>query len=125
MIRISVLCVALAALAGCQSKQVANNPEVASAQEVVKAGLEAWKNGSTPASLESGADAVQFRDEDWQAGAKLLEYRILKLGGEEEGETVCAVLLKLQVRGKAVDRSVNYRVTLTPKRTVARYPKKG
>ena len=122
MVRIC-FCVVLAGLAGCRGGAPAADPELAKAQEVLKAGLEAWKNGSTPRSLESGAEPVQFRDDDWQAGAKLLEYRVLKADGEEEGETVCAVLLKLEGRGKAVDRTVSYRVTLTPKRTVSRYPK--
>jgi hypothetical protein len=121
MIRLS-FCVVLAGLAGCHSAP-ANDPELASVYEVLKTGLEAWKNGGTPASLESGANPVQFRDDDWQAGAKLLEYRILKVGGEEDGETVCTVHLKVEVRGKAVNRNLNYRVTLTPKRAVARYSK--
>jgi hypothetical protein len=122
MIRISVVCVVVAGLVGCRGA-TANDPELASAFSVLKAGLEAWKNGSTPASLASGANPVQFSDNDWQAGAKLLEYRIMKAGVEEEGETVCTVHLKVDVRGKAVDRNVTYRVTLTPTRTVSRYSK--
>ena len=90
---------------------------------VLKEGLEAWKNGGTPASLESGTHPVQFSDGDWKAGAKLLEYRVFKVGGEDDGETVCTVTVKLEVRGKAVERPVTYRVTLTPKRTVARSAK--
>jgi hypothetical protein len=121
MIRNSVVCVVLAGLLGCGSGAV-NNREVASAVDVLKTGLDAWKDGKTAASLESGANPIQFRDADWQAGAKLLEYRIFKAGGEDEGETVCAVHLKVEVRGKVVDRNLSYRVTLTPKRTVSRYP---
>src|SRR5262245_25319830 len=119
MIRISFACVVLVALAGCGSR-TATNKELVSAHEVLKEGLEAWKSGKTPASLEAGANPVQFRDEDWQAGAKLLEYRILKVGSEENDATICVVHLKVEVRGKAVDRQLNYRVTLTPKRAVAR-----
>jgi hypothetical protein len=127
MIRVCFFCVVLAGLVGCRGggSAPADHEEVASAHEMVKAGLEAWKDGKTPASLESGKNPVQFRDDDWRAGAKLLEYRIVKLGGEEEGEAVCTVHLKMEVRGKAVSRNVDYRVTLTPKRTVSRYPKKG
>lgn len=122
MIRTCVVCVALACFLGCGG-QPAANPELAGAHEVLKAGLEAWKKGSTPASLESGAAPVKFSDSDWQAGVKLLEYRIVKVGGEDEGEVVCTVILKVQTRGKAVDRTLNYRVTLSPKRSVARYSK--
>lgn len=122
MIRFAAVCVVLAGLAGCGSPS-ASNSELAGAHEVLKAGLEAWKDGRTPASLGSGADPVKFSDSDWQAGAKLLDYRIVKVGGEEEGETVCTVYQKVEVRGKAVDRTLNYRVTLTPKRSVVRYSK--
>lgn len=114
MRRFALLC-GLLVLAGC-SAQPASNPELAQAHEVLKSGLEAWKGGNTPAALSD----VQFTDADWQAGAKLSEYRILKVGGEDEGETVATVALKLSVRGKAVDRTLSYRVTLTPKRTVTR-----
>ena len=124
MNRVFVVCVVLAGLAGCSNTPPVNNPEIATAHEVLKTGLDAWKDGKSPASLESGANPVQFRDPDWQAGAKLLEYRIVKVG-EEEGETVCTVHLNVEVRGKAGEKSANYRVTLTPKRTVARSSPKG
>ncbi len=111
----------LLAVAGCggSSSAPVTNAAFASEVEVLKAGLEAWKNGGTPAALDTGANPVRFTDIDWKTGAKWLEYRIVKCGGEDDGETVCTVSLKLNVRGKAV----TYRVTMTPKRTVARSPK--
>lgn len=121
MIRVIVIGLGLSTLAGCGGS--ATNPELASAYEVLKTGLEAWKQGGSPAALEAGASPLQFQDRDWQSGARLLEYRIVKVGGEEDDATVCAVSLKLQLRGKTVERQVSYRVTLTPKRTVSRYPK--
>lgn len=111
----------LLGVAGCGgSAPPAQNAELASELDVLKEGLEAWKNGGTPAALESGAKPLQFTDADWKAGTKLLEYRIVKAGGEDDGEMVCTVGLKLDARGKSVDKTVTYRVTLTPKRTVTR-----
>jgi hypothetical protein len=120
MIRLSLVCVVLAVVAGCGGSTPATNPEVASAHEVLTTVLDAWKNGSAPSSLASGPNPVQVSDPEWQAGAKLQEYRILKVGGEEEGVIACTVNLKGVVRGKEVSRTVNYRVILTPKRTVTR-----
>ena len=122
MRRFAVVGIILAGLAGCDTTAPVRNEELARELDVLKEGLDAWKNGSTPAALESGAKPLQFSDVDWKAGAKLLEYRVLKAGGEDDGETVCTVSLKLEVRGKAVERSVSYRVTVTPKRTVTRSP---
>lgn len=116
-----VMLIGLAGMTGCRS-ETANTQEFATALDVLKSGLEAWKSGSKPASLNTGANPLDFRDSDWQAGTKLVEYKILKVGGEDEGETLCNVTLKLDVRGKMVDRSVSYRVILTPKRSVSRNP---
>lgn len=112
--------VVLVVLAGCR-KASAPNEEVVSALEVLKAGLEAWKSGQPPAALLAGAPPLQFSDSDWQAGAKLLEYRIVKVEVEEDGETICLVNLNLDIGGQAVARSLSYRVLLTPRRAVARY----
>lgn len=120
MKRVCLVGVVLAVLAGCRNAS-APNEEVVGALEVLKSGLEAWKNGSPPAALLAAATPLEFTDSDWQGGAKLLEYRIVKVEGEEDGATLCLVSLNLDVGGRAVARSVSYRVLLTPRRTVARY----
>ncbi len=111
------------ALVGCQTDAPVKSAELATDVQVLKDGLEAWKGGGTPAALEAGANPIKFTDPDWKAGAKLLDYHLQKAGSEDEGETLCNVTLKLEVKGKAVDKPASYRVTVTPRRTVTRNPK--
>lgn len=123
MKRFALVCALLAGLVGCDSSAPVQNAQIASELDVLKEGLEAWKGGGTAASLEAAARPIQFTDPDWKAGAKLVEYRVGKLAGEEDGETVCNVVLKLEVRGKPVEKQITYRVAATPRRAVSRYPK--
>lgn len=123
MKRFALACVLIAGLVGCDSSAPVHNAQIASELDVLREGLESWKGGGTPASLEASANSIQFVDPDWKAGAKLVEYRIVKLAGEEDGETVCNVTLKLDVKGKQTDRQVVYRVTSNPKWSVSRYPR--
>jgi hypothetical protein len=115
MIRNVILFLLLVGLAGCGSNAPATNAALATEVDVLKQALDSWKSGSNPES---------FTDPDWKAGAKLLEYHVIKAGGEDEGETLCTVLLKLDLRGKPVERTVSYRVTQSPKRSVARLTSK-
>ena len=116
--RIPLVCGLVAWLAGCDGNPQ-GNPQMADALTVLKSGLDAWKNGGTPAALDAGANPVQFTDPDWKAGAKLTEYKVLKVG-EEDGETAYTVNLTLDVKGKAVEKAVSYRISMTPKQAVTR-----
>ena len=122
-VRTAVPCVLLVALAGCQTDAAVKSAELATDVQVLRDGLDSWKSGGTPAALEAGANPTQFTDPDWKAGAKLLDYQLHKAGGEDDGETVCNVNLKLEVKGKPVDKPVSYRVTVKPKRAVSRVVK--
>jgi hypothetical protein len=110
----TVILFLLVGLVGCGSEAPATNAALATEVDVLKEGLDAWKAGAT---------LPFFTDPDWKSGAKLSEYRVVKAGAEEEGETVCTVLLKMELRGKAYERTVSYRVTQSPK-TVTRYTAK-
>ncbi len=122
-VRTAVAGIAFVALAGCQTDAPVKSDELATDVQVLRDGLDSWKSGGTPAALEAGANPTQFTDPDWKAGAKLLDYQLHKAGGEDDGETLCNVNLKLEVKGKPVDKPVSYRVTVKPKRAVSRVTK--
>jgi hypothetical protein len=125
-----LLCAAaltLACLAGCSPSPV-SKADLTAAEAAVKSGLEAWKKGEKPKQLESSPTPMQFTDEDWQGGAKLVGYQIVKVYGQSDGIARCAVKLELEVRqrGKAglvpTVKEATYHVVLRPKVVVARDP---
>jgi hypothetical protein len=112
VVRTLILCLLFVASFGCGSESPATNAALVSEVDVLKETLDAWKAGGKPAS---------FEDPDWKSGAKLTEYRVVKAGAEDAGETICTVVLKLQQAGKSVERTVSYRVIQSPRRAVTRY----
>ena len=108
---------ALLCLAGCSSSGV-SKADLAAAKDAVSSGLEAWKKGETPKQLT----ALEFHDDDWRAGAKLVEYEIVKVYGSPDGLARCSVKLVVQPRkgGKGpVRKEATYHVTLRPKVVVS------
>jgi hypothetical protein len=105
---------------GCGSSKPAADKALASEVDVLKEALEAWKSGAKPASLEQLERPIKFVDPDWNSGATLMEYRIIKAGFEDESAMTCTVGLKIELRGKTIDKSVSYRVVSSPKWVIDR-----
>ena len=111
---------ALFCLAGCKSPDV-SKADLAAAKDAVKSGLEAWKKGEAPKQLA----AMEFHDDDWKAGAKLVEYEIVKVYGQPDGLARCSVKLVVQPRQRGkqpVRKEATYHVVLRPKVIVAGDP---
>jgi hypothetical protein len=110
------LALLLAALAGCGGPRPAD-PSVA--RSALTAGLDAWKAGQKPDSLKSHTPPVQFGDEDWIQGHKLLDYEVLGDGKSAGAGLEFSVKLKLEGR-KVGERTVPYRVMTDPAVSVVR-----
>jgi hypothetical protein len=68
---------------------------------------------------------MEFHDDDWKAGAKLVEYEIVKVYGMPDGLARCSVKLVIQPRQRGkelVRKEATYHVVLRPKVVVAGDP---
>lgn len=109
-----------AAVLGCGSRL----PEAADAErarEVLRTGLESWKNGDTIESLPKRSPPIYFKDSDWKGGWQLKSYRTT-LDDEPHGQQRrMYVHLTLQSRdGKATAKEVQYLVDTSPALVVVR-----
>jgi hypothetical protein len=123
------LTLTLAALAtfacsGCgdgASASVAADPDAA--RQVLMAALDAWKSGATHDAPARATPPVRVADEDWLAGATLIEYapadaaQALLVGNTRRWPVVLTIR---DARGRAVKRSVEYLVTTGPRAMVIR-----
>ena len=111
----------LALIAGCSGTAPASKPADPSVgRDALKAALDAWKAGEPPARLLERSPPIRVADEDWQAGARLEDY---KLGPDERstgsGLALTATLtIKDKARGKK--KSAVYDVGTDPAITVFR-----
>src|SRR5687767_1129871 len=99
-------------------------PEAADAdraRDVLRAGLDSWKNGETIDSLPKRSPPIYFRDSDWKNGWKLKSYRTT-LDDEPYGQQRrMYVHLSLQNReGKSAAKEVQYLVDTSPAQVVVR-----
>jgi hypothetical protein len=76
--------------------------------------------GQMPDDLRRDSTGLIFRDRDWEAGLRLLDYQVGECT-EEDGCLRCPVRLRLRGRqDQTVDRWVIYRVAVGPERLIAR-----
>jgi hypothetical protein len=124
-VRSLILCVApLAAwlsLTGCSDTK--SQEELALAESLVHKALQTWTEGEDAQSLTTQAPAIEFHDDDWRAGAKLVAFEMVTTYRETDGQARCAVKLNLQRgREEPVQQAVTYQVNLEPKVVIARDP---
>jgi len=108
---------------GCGPSEVQQKLDFA--QQTVKESLEAWKGGGSPEDLKSSDSPVEFYDDDWLAGAKLIDFEIGKVFLEPSDQTArCSVILTVQRRKKKASVKVGctYQVVAEPAVVVARDP---
>jgi hypothetical protein len=122
----SVAALAVALLAGCGVGPRAEplNEELAGAS--LKAALEAWKRGDPPRSLENASPPVIAQDQDWLAGARLVDYEPAGDGRRTADNLFAPVKLRLKTRaGKAATKTVTYVIGTSPHVMVVRMPRDG
>ena len=81
MIRASLIVALLVTLVGCGGPPPPlPTATLDKASDSLRASLDAWKKGDSFESWKKRSP-VAFTDQDWQAGAKLLEYEIKRVEG--------------------------------------------
>jgi hypothetical protein len=82
--------------------------------------MEAWKNGKKPEDLKDGNPSIVVSDADWQAGRKLVSY---KVGAERDGgyNLHCTVdLVTTDDKGAEQPLQVTYVIGTSPVITIFR-----
>jgi hypothetical protein len=112
---------ALLGIAGCGDAQ--SQQELDLATRSVQVALDAWKRGEMADNLKGQSTPIEFYDDDWQKGAKLIDYQIDQTYRETDGSPRCAVTLTVQHGDRASAAvKVTYQVNTKPKIVIARDP---
>lgn len=89
----------------------------------VERGLGAWQRGDHPDSLKKTAEPLDFFDDDWQRGAKLVSFRVIRTFFDTDDLPKCAVELTVQSGDAApVTQHVTYQAVKKPHVIVSRDP---
>jgi hypothetical protein len=109
-------------LAGCSTQQHENAPVNADkARDALRTALESWKKGDKVDSLQSGSPPIYVIDMDWQAGAKLVDFKLVNDGERKDAHLFCPVKLSIRnAAGKEEQREVTYIIATAPNLTVSR-----
>jgi hypothetical protein len=85
----------------------------------VESFLDRWKNGETPRQ-GAGAD-TEIADPDWEAGYRLLDFKVTEVSAQPQQGPRVVVVLSLQNRaGKKMNKEVAYEVILHDKVRIGR-----
>jgi hypothetical protein len=101
-------------LSGCSGFGGVAPVDAKRARDALRTALDGWKNGETPAALKDRSPSIVVQDVDWLAGARLVDYQVSGDGTEVEANLHVPVKLSLQVRKRAVKKSVSYIVSTSP-----------
>jgi hypothetical protein len=91
-------------------------------RDSVIAGLETWKNAEPVNVLRSRSPPIEFYDDDWQRGARLIDYELTKTYRDTDGAPRCAVSMDIQSRGKSRTIKVTYQANTSSKIVIPRDP---
>lgn len=115
LISLLIACVAV----GCGSAQHAPDLSESVAQSSLTTALDAWKQGQTPDSLGQRSPQIIVGDTQWEAGQRLVSYKVLEPATSDGSNLHVPVELELEdgagVRSK---ETVKYTVGTSPKITV-------
>ena len=115
------LVLVLLAAPGCSGKKGPEASDPDEARALLMETLEAWRQGATPAELRQRDPPTHVADEEWQAGSKLLRFRITDPGAVFGPSLRCQVELVLESRQRGgVTETVRYQVSTRPGRSVVR-----
>jgi hypothetical protein len=111
---------AAALLLGCGGSTPAD-PDLARA--TLTAALDAWRDGRTIDEVSSGSPPITVADPAWKAGFKLSRYEVASNTRPVGFDLRMPVKLWLEdPKGKPVEESAKYTVSVQPARTVIRAP---
>lgn len=89
-------------------------------KQVVTSALEAWKSGATLADFTASHPELVVADEDWQAGAGLVGFKMIEPATANGSHWRQKVELQTKVKNKAKPTVVYYAVTLGEKTSILR-----
>jgi hypothetical protein len=119
LVVLATLCVT-----GCSGSSQAHAVDPPRAREALKIALDQWKGGAAPRSLATSATPMTVQDFDWEAGARLIDYRVVDDGQAADANLRVQVQLTLNGpgpdRGKTTEKTVWYLVGTSPSVTVFR-----
>lgn len=118
MSRPTILALALAALTGCEP--AASPADPAAAQQALTRALDAWKKGDAPESLATASPSITVADQQWQKGAKLLEYVVAEKSAASGFDQSFTVTLTLDDPAGKKTQKAAYSVSTHPKLVVVR-----
>jgi len=112
-------CCALGLTFGC-GKRLDDTVDTNKAGEVLQTALDAWKQGAQYGSLHDRQPPIYFAEREWEAGKKLVDYRLgtVELMGRQAR---CTVKLVVQDgTGKTTERQIGYQIDTIPQAVITR-----
>jgi hypothetical protein len=109
---------AAVAVAGCGD----SNQDLDVAEQSVRAGLDAWQRGELPETLKQRETPIEFHDDDWQSGARLIDFTVENSYRDSAGGPRCTVQLTIELDGRSETKSVVYEAKVGSTVVVTRDP---
>jgi hypothetical protein len=108
-------------MSGCSDPELQR--ELDFAQASVESALAAWKRSETAESLKALPQPIEFHDDDWREGVRLVDYQIVQVYHDTDGLPRCAVRLTLQ-RSEREQEQIDeiYQIVTKPNVIIARDP---
>lgn len=108
-----ILATGCLSLSGCGTGSVPPATDAAKGRETLTTVLETWKRGGTIDELKKASPAIQVRDPDWSAGAKLTSYEIAPEDARAGVDLLLTVKLVLvQPNGQTREKQVGFIVAV-------------
>ena len=108
-------------MVGCFGPTRAAAVDAARAREALVTALDRWERGGRPADLKDASPSITVQDFDWEAGTRLVRFRVVDEGLDDDANLRIPVELTLQTPdGREVARHVTYVVGTSPSITVFR-----
>jgi hypothetical protein len=88
--------------------------------KALQTALQAWKEGKSPADLESMAPSIIMNEDAWRSGKRLLDFKVEE--SAMAGRQVrCRVRIKLADKdGRTVEQKATYIIDTTPRLVIVR-----
>jgi hypothetical protein len=109
----------LTLLLGC-SKALDDPVDPGDASTALQTALDAWKQGDAYGDLEKRHPPIYFREPEWEAGKKLVNFTLGKAGLMGRQGRCLARLSLVDRSGKATQREVSYLIDTTPQVVIVR-----
>lgn len=116
-----ICCLLLAAVTGCQRTLPAEPTSLEDGLRAITVALDAWRERKTTEDLRNGPEQMIVRDEDWEQGKPLRDYRLMEDANVFGNYVRVPVELNLvDSRGNSRKQMARYMVSLHPVQIISR-----